>query len=426
MEKENKPSFFGEFFKKCYFIPALFFLALYISILSLDYKYKIISSLKSYSLLLPMAIAFGYFGLFLVGNFIASIKKKQFLLSDAIALALLVGSVAYLFFITLYVKSFGLFRLLFFIAILFLLLVFIIFRIVFFSVESKKSVIYYTKNNINGYILTFTKKYSFLAVILASTVIYMLAFIMMDSTIRLFDQDDKTVLYAVLLGVFTLTFSIGSTFRRITLIDPALISSLISVPPMFLYASLLKDKELSVQYLIAVGFFTILVLFFCFIRYSSFNISVIDKSSSVKLSKCPVVNYFGAYIKKYSILLTVATASLLTLATLYIVKFIPIITNAFENSDSISYPFFSLAYVIISVFGTLFIGLILSLCNIKSSRITYGDFFTVLIMLFSLIATFTLNNVITEYDLIIDLSLLIISTTVLISRIKIKYQLNKN
>jgi uncharacterized membrane protein YiaA len=86
----------------------------------------------------------------------------------------------------------------------------------------------------------------------------------------------------------------------------------------------------------------------------------------------------------------------MAIATLAFSRFIsPSVLNSIINKTVTDFLFLPTYYVVALIFGTFFVGSMLSVINVKAKKITFGDMFNVTCFFYSLLSLFLfigLNN----------------------------------
>ena len=414
--KIGAKSYFRDFFIKLYFIPALFFTAGFLTILFANLEFGFLRSLN-YNVLNYIVFFCFFYALILAVYVLSNIRKKTLSVSDCISFALGLTAMVYLFYVLVILKKYNIYRIIVFFALFVLSVISIVFRAIKYSPEIKTNTIFYTKNSLNGYFHALNKHYAFFGIILFAIVLSCISFIMMRKPYALPIDSPYRYRYLVLLGVIFLFLVFGASFKKVTLLDAGLVSGVISAPTALAYILIVADgdfrKNLLTYFLIAIG----VVLFIFIVRFLSFDISKIDKSSLVKHDDKRIKNYIGKYSRKFGFFVTIATASATALLTVFFSDYWVISDYSFGGHYV--YTIVPVLIPIFTVYATMLVGLILSLTNFKSKKITFGDFFTVFNIFFALAGFLVFNNTVFKYEFFVLLGILFYSLTILVARIKI-------
>lgn len=408
--------FFKDFFEKLYFIPTLFFTAIFLTILFANLEFGFLASLKFNTLNYVVFFCLFYTLVFMV-YILSNIRKKTLSVSDVLSFSIALTSIVYLIYVLFVLKNYNYLRIITFSVLLVASTMAIIFRAIKYQPFVKNNVIFYTKNSLNGYFHALNKHYAFFGILLFALTLSCISFILMRKPYAFPFESPYRVRYLILLGVIFLFLIFGASFRKVTLLDAGLISGFISAPTALAYILIVTNGDTRTNFLtyflIAIG----VVCFVFIVRLLSFDISKIDKSSLVKHDDKKIRNYIGKYSRKFGFFVTIALASATALLTIFFSDYW--IISDYSFGGRYTYTIIPVLLPIFTIFGTMVCGIILSITNFKARKITFGDFFTVFNIFFSLAGMFVFDNTVFKYEFFVLLGLLFYSLTILVARIKI-------
>lgn len=384
---ENKKScYFSEFVKKGMLIPALFFAALFSFLLMVMIEYNVLSQIRALPEYPFILATIAYFAVVLLVYLFVSAKDKKVTFGDSISMGLLIASVVYALYLVLALKTISVIRLTACGVIFLFSLAFMIIASIRFN-PYEKAEIFYTKNNLNAYYHVIFKKFGFLGIFFVSLAITCFSYL--TTKIQFTFPISKKTLIILYLIVPVLYLIIKTTKKKIDLFDATLFSATIALPPTFVLSVFSSPNRFyGLNFYVWVLTF-LLVAFFFIVRLLTFDNSPIPKKEYKVFKKCRVLEYFYCYYEKFGFLFSLSVGSLLAIATLGFSRFIsPAVVNNIINKEVTYFLFLPTYYVVALIFGTFFVGSMLSVINVKAKKITFGDMFNVTCFFYSLLSLF--------------------------------------
>ncbi len=416
MSKEKKPCYLSHFVRKGLIIPALFFAVLFSFLLMLCIEYKVLSQIcvlrEFYFILATLA----YFGIILFIYLFVCAKDRRATFGDSITVGLFLGSIIYALYLVFALKTISIVRLVVCGALFLISLAFMIIALVRFSPYSTRE-IFYTKNNLNAYYHVIFKKYGFLGIFFVAFAITCFSYITTKTELQLPASKKPLVIVCLIIPVIYLL--VKSTVKKINLFDATLFSATIALPPTFILSVFSNPLKFfgGSFYVWVVAF--LFVGFFFIIRLLSFDNSPITIKEYPLLKKCKALDYFYKYSEKFSFLFSLSAGSLVALLMLAFSKFTTItVVRGIIDKSIVDFMFIPTYYCVALVLGTLFVGSMLTVINVKSKKITFGDMFNVTCLFFSIFSFLLSVNVLNKIYVTFFACSAFCHLMVLITRIK--------
>ncbi len=382
---ENKKScYLSHFIKKGLLIPALFFAALFSFLLMVTIEYNVLSQIRVLPEYPFILATIAYFAVVLLIYLFVSAKDKKITFGDSISMGLLIASVIYALYLIFTIKTISVIRLTACGVIFLFSLAFMIISSIRFN-PYEKAEIFYTKNNLNAYYHVIFKKFGFLGIFFVSLAITCFSYL--TTKIQFAFPLSKKALIILYLIIPTLYLIIKTTKKKIDLFDATLFSATIALPPTFVLSVFSSPSRFYGKnfYIWVLAF--LLVAFFFIVRLLTFDNSPIPKKEYKVFKKCRVLEYFYCYYEKFGFLFSLSVGSILAITTLGFSRFIsPAVLNNIINKTVTDFLFLPTYYCVALIFGTFFVGSMLSVINVKAKKITFGDMFNVSCFFYSLLS----------------------------------------
>ncbi len=379
----------AKFFKDLYFIPSLLITSILCTIFIGSEGFGVFDSLVKGGFTYYIMTTAGFFTLVYIVYALAESKNKKLNIVDPTNFAIMITAILYVLFVIFVSKKITLLKLVIPGA-LFLVMVFVTtMRTVYFNPYDEKGKIYYTKHSVNAYYHTLVKKHSFFGIYLFALAITCLAYLVIKSGFTLNLKSSRIILPLSVAGLFLSFLIFSSISKKISVIDAAILGMTLSLPPvlsqiLFLTPNtILKDIYLS-YWAIILGIVLILTL----LRYVFFDISKIGKNSAEDFSDVRIINYFKKVSNKYG-LGTVITVSFAAAVILLLMLTFADVRRFFmfdEGILKINFSIIPTLVVNLLFIGTCLLGVVLTVINIKSLKITFADFLMLTNLLFSIVA----------------------------------------
>ena len=369
----KKQSYLGAFLKSGYLIHALLLAALACTLVVFGYACGLWGVvLGNAKLLILTSITVGIVGLLLLVYIIASANKSKIGITDALAFALTLVSVFFLFFMIFYLDGYNTRRVLAVVVVFALGLSLVVLNACKWNPEKVDDATC-VKNTIANYYKTVFSKYSFFSILCATTVCISIATLFLLPSYG-FGLSKNEYVYAAILVlplIFWVAWSASS--KQVGLFDALLIALYLTAPVVLVLIILTKTNQTLNLCIWAAAVFAGLVL--TFFRYLSFDLGFKPEKKEITGS-----SQFSIYLKKvaseYNPLLIIAIGALLA-ASVFL--FFPVgsasrFIKITQTSISFS-PILLLVLVIqITTLGTLLLSVLLPCTNLTVKKVNVADF----------------------------------------------------
>ncbi len=383
--------YMAKFFKDFYFIPSLFITGVLCTLFI---------GLEGFGLTAEMAKGnLGYFFLsassyFFVIYFIyalAECKNKKFSVLDPANFAVMLTSVIFVIFVAFIFKTITPLKIII-PSVIFILMLFVtVMRKVFFNpYDEKGGTVYFTKHSINAYYHTLLKKHSFFAIYLFALGITCLAFLILTRGYTLNLTSSKMIIPYVVLGIFLTILIFTSISKKISVLDASLLGATLSLPPVLAIIFFLSPSiAIRNTYLIYFAVVALVIAILTVLRFIFFDISKIGKTTAQSFSDIGIVDYFKKISAKYGIG-NVFTISFAAAIILYLMLTFADVTTLYTFIDGVLYvkniTILPTLIVNLLFIGSIFMGAVLTLSNLKAVKVTFADVMMLVNLIFSIVA----------------------------------------
>ena len=417
----KKSSFIGAFFKKMYFIPALFFTALiavaflgafefgFISTIFANKKYFIATIIGSGAVLLLVSYLL-----------IFNLSNKNVNLNDTIPFcALFFGGVMLAFVLIKYnnlsTKMILSFALPFVYALLFISIRAITFNRIADTNEEKKC-------KISAYLSKVFEKYPPIAVFFTAVLISCFWFLLLARNFSLGFTAQKNILLFI-CAIPVLFYLLTKTgCKKISLFDAFVVALDMSLVILVAIIITYKNEIVALRNYVVLAIVATLAIFYTAVRLISFKPCGCCCNKQIEAK-----TKFGYYVKtmnkKYNFSLAVAVGSLIAMILLVFFRYTLIYT--YYNKGNVKLALAPFTLLSASLYFVLILGAIVSFVNIKAKDVTAGDFLNVMCLafcLFGLPTAYVYNSPFVQAGLFV--AILTLGATLSI-RIKTVYCANK-
>ena len=382
--------YIAKFFKDFYFIPAIFITSILCTLAIGSEGFGLFDIIGKGNFAYYLISAGGYFLILYVIYALAECKNKKLSVLDPANFAILLTSVIYVLFVVFVSKSSK--PLKFIIpGALFVLMIFITtMRNIFFNPYDDKGTVYYTKHSVNGYYHTLLKNHSFFAIFLFALCITCLAFLIITKGYTLKLTSSKMLIPLIAVGIFTSLLIFTSISKKISVLDASILGATISLPPVLAQILFLSPTAESKKlYLIYFAVLALVFVILTVLRYVFFDNSKISKTSTINFSDNGFVDYLKKISHKYGIG-NVFTISFAAAIVLYLMLTFADVTTLYTIKDNVLYvkDFSILPAIIVNLLfiGSMLMGVVLTLANIKAIKVTFADVMMLINLIFSIVA----------------------------------------
>lgn len=416
MSNEKKTCYLSQFIKKGYLVPALFFASLFSFLLMVCVEYGVLSQIAVRSEFYYIIATLVYFAIILLVYLFVSAKDRRLTFGDSINFGLLLSSILYALYIVLWTKNVSVVRLVVCGVIFLFSLAFMIIATVRFNPYSARE-IFYTKNNLNAYYHVIFKKFGFLGIFFMAIAITCFSYLTTLGKLELpAFKKTFTIIYLVIPVIFLI---VKTTKKKIDLFDAMLFSATIALPPTFVLSVFSHPYKFYGHSFYTWVLAFLFVAFFFIIRLLTFDNKPITLKERKHFKNCKMLDYLYKYSEKFGFLFSISAGSVLALATISFSKFLG--ADVFKNvlnKTYTNYLFIPTYYCLALILGTLFVGSILSVINVKARKITFGDLFNVTCFFYSLLTFFVAIYVLRKAYTLLFLCSAFCHLIVLIARVK--------
>ena len=386
MGKEKKSCYLKEFIKKGFYVPSLFFANLFSFLLMVCVEYGVLEQIASQREFYYIIATLCYFAVILLVYLFVSAKDKIVTFGDSITSGLFLASILYALYLVFFVKRISAIRLSV-CGVLFLVsLAFMIIASLRFNPYSKRE-IFYTKNNLNAYYHVIFKKYGFLGIFFTSIAITCFSYVANKRNVSV--PEMKKVLTTIYLIIPLIFLIVKTTKKKIDLFDATLFSATIALPPTFLLSVFSNELKFYSADFYAWVIAFLFIAFFFLIRLLTFDNSPITPKERKFFKNSKALDYFYKYSDKFGFLFSLSTGCILALVTVSLsVYATPSAFRLILGKTTNDYMFLPVYYCLSLVLGTLFVGSMLSVINVKARKVTFGDMFNVTCFFYSILTFF--------------------------------------
>ena len=414
-------NFLSVFFKKMYFIPALFFTAIISVAFYGAFEYGFLSTILANKKYFVAAIIGGGIILLLICYLlIFNLSNKKVNLNDTIPFCALLFSLVTILFFVVRGSSFTTKKILALVLPLVFAFLFIILRVITFNriAETQEE----KKCKITAYVSKVFEKYPPIAVFTAAILLSCFWFLLLARNFSLGFTAQKNVLLLI-CAIPILYFLLTKTAcKKISLFDAFVIALDMSLVILIAIVFGFKNKAIALRNYLVLAIVTALAVFYTVVRIISFKPGCCCCNNPVEAK-----TKFGFYVKslnkKYNFTLAIAIGALITMILLVFFRY-SLITY-YYNKGNVKLSMVPFALLSASLYFVLVLGAVLSFVNVKSKEITAGDFMNVMCLafcLFGLPTAYVYNSPIIQAGLFV--AILTLGTTLSI-RIKTVFCANK-
>lgn len=385
MSKEKRPCYLSAFIKKGFIVPALFFAVLFSFLLMVCVEYGVLGQLSIRREYYYVLATLAYFLVILLIYLFVSAKDRRLAFGDSITMGLFLASIIYALYLILYAKNISVVRLVACGIIFVFSLAFMIIASARYNPFSERE-IFYTKNNLNAYYHVIFKKYGFFGIYIVAIAITCLSYVFAQIKLEIpAIKKTFTIIYLIIPAIFLV---VKTTKKKIDLFDATLFSATIALPPTFILSVFSNPYKFygTTFYVWVIAF--LFVFFFFLIRLLTFDNTPIVLKERKHFKNCKTLDYFYKYSEKFGFLFSLSAGSLLALASVAFSRY-AFSAPLLQMLKKITL-FIPTYYCLTLIVGTLLVGSMLSIINVKARKITFGDLLNVTCFFYSAL-TFILS-----------------------------------
>lgn len=421
MEKTGKRSYASALHKNGYALFAFFFAALILAALIAFNEFSLATALVADKRLLAALIAAAvYFFFVIIISSVKSISGKGVSLFDSFYLSCFIAGLLYAVYFCVIAKNPDSIIHWCIAAVLAVVgVVHIIISAIKFDADAETGAFAPQKNSVKNYYKALNAKFPLFLTILLSALIAGCAFLVIFNA-RSFGADKiMAVVLALCVLPLALYLIFGVSDKNVGFFDAALLALLIALPAVFIFVGFrgFTGKRLTTFIALAAAL-AVLAAFYTVMRWLSVDLLAAPRR---KLnSSCKTRNYFSALSQKFSPLFAISCGSLLVVITLVLFRYtsFPFYFEALKAGKTAGINAFILVAVNALSFALLILGAIISFINIRTKKITIGDFALLACMSYAVFGLISFIKTPSSLGLIILPVVFIFTLTILSARIK--------
>lgn len=421
MENAKKPRYFKEFFKSISLVVALLFSALVASFYALGLSSGLWNAvIKNQPYLIYTLSVIGVFFLLSVIYVLASAKKPNVKISDAIPFVMILSAI--LCAVYVYLESqFSLLRIICLSAIFVIGLILLIVNACSFNPEKQVSNVVYTKNSLSAYYKTLAKKYSLFTILCIAGVCTCFTTLLFHPQFGFALSKEQFLILAVfaLPSVLYLAHVAGS--KDICECDAILHALFIAMPLALVQIIVFKDYSFE-RNLIVWGIAFALIIVYTFMRYRTFDF--VERLNPNPVEKKSLVGYYiKSVLRNYNLLLILSLSSILVISAFIVFPLEQISQNVVieKGKFAINSNFIMVGIIDFVVVATLVISALFSFINMPITKVNYADFLLFILIGFALFGLASLIVTFSIIKLIVLFAILIYSLSLFFARARAVY-----
>ncbi len=414
-------SYLAKYFKSFSFIPTLFIASITCTALVFLELFGIFDSMTLNNFTYYVTSTLAFFMLLYFVYSLARAKSPKLRLADSTNFAIMLTCVLYVIFSLFIMKKITLLRIVIpcglFVITLFISTV----RTVYFKPYENSGEVYYTKHSVNGYYHTLLKNYSFFGVLLFAIALTCIGHLIVSNGFIINFKSSSVIVPLVLAGLFFSLLIFTSISKKIGMLDFSILAMTIALIPTLTHILLLiNNPQVKLTYLIyfVVCFGAVLII--TILRYVFFDNSKIGKHTSQSFGDKKLSSFFKKLSHKYGITIIVTMALVETIYLVLLLRFadVNLYYKLIEDKVSINANLVPCLLANALFIGAIAISFILSVANVKATKITFGDFCLFTNIIFSILgAVYLLIKPIFDVRLYILCAILLISIIISIFRV---------
>lgn len=385
-ERNLNQSFFKQFFAKGYFILSLLVSAVVVTLAAFCRNRELLDTLSSQKKdFVFLGVAAIYFAVLFLGYAISSALKRGVSAGDSISFSMIISGVVYLAFLLIKQNDFSAARILVCLIVAVMGALLLLLSKAHFSTGKEAGD--------KKYLSALSNKFSFLAVLSVALLFVCADYILWGSNYPSLDLTRKeAVLGAIILIPAFLAITFYSSSKKITAYDLILFAGVLATPLMLLKGIMGFEGGKFGKIILLASIALVAGLWFLgFQRFASY-----DADFAVKKplnAKSDAARYFALLNRRYGTIIAIAIGSIFAVATMYLFRYTDAVVKfkTFRSSMKLRalFEYLALLTVDCAILAMLAFGAILAVINVKSSRVTFGDFTLLTCLSFSVFALLT-------------------------------------